>query len=334
MSTDQQITIEVIDTPSENAPSSVEETPSSVEETPSSIETTPSSVEETPSSVEETPSSVETTPSSDETTPSVEDTPSSDETTPSSDETTPSSVEETPSVEDTPSVEETPSIETTPSEEPIVDPRTIPHQITIEYIEPPPNPIVEIMKQHSKIALLVGLNYVDFPEITLKTRIQSMNNAKQILINFYGFVEENILVLIEPSRENVLSMLNIIIGSSSFTNEIIIYYSGYGNGIMKTDLGFCAEPGIIDNLAKQIMPADFAEIGQDELMSLLNQTCCKTVCIMDMCPYGNEEMLLKWSADVNNNIKVITLCESDSHNTNKNQLIQSMLQNYLQIVRD
>ena len=231
---------------------------------------------------------------------------------------------------------EDPVIEDPVIEDPVIeDPQTnpIPYQITIEYIEPEPNPIVELMKQHSKIALLIGLDYVDFPEIALKTRVQSMNNAKQILINFYGFVEENILVLIEPSRENILSMLNTIIGSSSFANEIIIYYSGYGNGIMKTDLGFCAEPGIIDNLAKQFMPADFAEITQDELMALLNSSCCKTVCIMDMCCYGNDEMLLKWSADVNNLVKVITLCESDSHNTNKNQLIQSMLQDYLQIVK-
>ena len=235
---------------------------------------------------------------------------------------------EDPVIED--AVIEDPVIEDPVIEDPRMNP--IPYQITIEYIEPEPNPIVELMKQHSKIALLIGLDYVDFPEIALKTRVQSMNNAKQILINFYGFVEENILVLIEPSRENILSMLNTILGSSCFTNEIIIYYSGYGNGIMKTDLGFCAEPGIIDNLAKQIMPADFAEITQDELMALLNSTCCKTVCIMDMCCYGNEDMLLKWSADVNNLVKVITLCESDSHNTNKNRLIQSMLQDYLQIV--
>jgi len=197
--------------------------------------------------------------------------------------------------------------------------------ITIEIIESPPNPIIELMKQHSKIALLIGLNYVDYPEITLKNRINGINRVKQILINVYGFTEDNILVLIEPLRENVLTMLNTIIGSSSFTTEIIIYYSGYGNGIMKTDVGFCAESGIIDNLAKQIMPADFAEIGHDELTTMLNHSCCKTVCIMDMCPYGNEEMLLKWSVDVNNLVKVITLCESDSHNTNKNQLIQSML---------
>ncbi len=184
------------------------------------------------------------------------------------------------------------------------------------------------MKQHSKIALLIGLNYVDFPEITLKNRIQSMNNAKQILIGAYGFTEENILVLIEPTREKVLTTLNTIIGSSSIINELIIYYSGYGNGIMKTDLGFSAEPGIIDNLSKEIMPADFVEIGQDELTSMLNNSCCKTVCIMDMCPYGNDDMLMKWGADVNNNVKVITLCESDSHNTNKNQLIQMMLKGH------
>ena len=202
----------------------------------------------------------------------------------------------------------------------IVDNASVENYITIEIIESPPNPIVELMKQHSKIALLIGLNYVDFPEITLKNRIKGIDNAKQILINVYGFTEENIMVLIEPSREKVLSTLNTIIGSSNLISELMIYYSGYGNGIMKTDVGFCAETGVIDNLAKQIIPADFAEIGQDEFTSMLNNSCCKTVCIMDMCPYGNEEMLLKWSVDINNLVKVITLCESDSHNTNKYQL--------------
>ena len=220
---------------------------------------------------------------------------------------------------------ENPPLENPPLENPPLETRPLYNQVTIEYIGPPPNPLVELMKQHSKIALLIGLNYVDYPEITLKNRINGINRVKQILINVYGFTEDNILVLIEPLRENVLTMLNTIIGSSGLISELIIYYSGYGNGIMKTDVGFCAESGIIDNLAKQIMPADFAEIGHDELTTMLNNSCCKTVCIMDMCPYGNEEMLLKWSVDVNNLVKVITLCESDSHNTNKNQLIQSML---------
>jgi hypothetical protein len=197
--------------------------------------------------------------------------------------------------------------------------------ITIEIIESTPNPLVELMKQHSKIALLIGLNYTNFPEITLKNRIKVIDNAKQILINAYGFTEENIIVLFEPSREKVLTTLNTILGSTNLINEFIIYYSGYGNGIMKTDVGFCGETGIIDNLAKQIIPMDFEVIGQTELTTMLNNSCCKTVCIMDMCPYGNNNMLLKWGADVNNQVKVITLCESDSHNTNKNEIIQSML---------
>jgi hypothetical protein len=211
-------------------------------------------------------------------------------------------------------------IENPPLENPPLETRPLYNQVTIEIIESPPNPIVELMKQHSKFALLIGLNYVDFPEVTLKNRIKGIDNAKQNLINVYGFTEENILVLIEPCREKVLSTLNTILGSSNLISELMIYYSGYGNGIIKTDAGFYAETGVIDNLAKQIIPADFAEIGQDEFTSMLNNSCCKTVCIMDMCPYGNEEMLLKWSVDINNLVKVITLCESDSHNTNKNQL--------------
>ena len=137
-------------------------------------------------------------------------------------------------------------------------------------------------------------------------------------------------MLIEPNRDTIMTMINTIIGSSILLTEFWIYYSGYGNGIMKTDTGFCEESGVIDNLMKQIMPTDFIEITQDELIPCLNQSCCKTICIMDMCSYG--EMKLKWGADVTNNVKIITLCESDSYNTNKNQLIQTMLQNYLQLV--
>jgi hypothetical protein len=162
------------------------------------------------------------------------------------------------------------------------------------------------MKQHSKIALLIGLNYS-----TLKTRIQCMNNAKQILLTSYNYTEENIIVLTEPSREDLTTTLNSVMGSSVLVTQIIIYYAGYGNGI-KPDLS--KEPGIIDNLAKVMVPADFTQI---DVAQMLAQSCCKTLCIMDMCPYEDEDMPLKWSADIHNHVKVVTLCESDSHNSNK-----------------
>ena len=103
------------------------------------------------------------------------------------------------------SIVENPIAENPPSENPITTETNDVSSITIEIIESLPNPIVELMKQHSKIALLIGLNYVDSPEIALNNRINGMNNAKQILLNVYGFTEDNILVLIEPTREKVLT---------------------------------------------------------------------------------------------------------------------------------
>ena len=202
------------------------------------------------------------------------------------------------------------------------------------------------MKKYSKFALLIGLNYVDYPEIALTNRISIIEKTKQFLINNHGFCEENILILVEPKREDILITLNTIIGSSSFLTEFWIYYSGYGNGIMKNDIWscsesgvmtctseFCSKLGVIDNMTKQMMSSDFMEITQEELNPILTQSCCKTICIMDMCHFGTE-MVLKWGADVNNRVKIITFCESDSYNTNKTTLLKSMLQSYLQIVND
>lgn len=179
--------------------------------------------------------------------------------------------------------------------------------------ESPPNPTVELMKQHSKIALLIGLNYG-----TLQNRITNVNNAKQILINSYSYTEDNIIVLSEPTREELTAMLNSLIGSSSLVNEIIIYYSGYGNGI-NADL--TKEEGVVDNLAKVVVAADLTTI---DISQLIPQSCSKTLCIMDMCPYQDDGMLLKWGVDITGNIKVVTFCESDCINSNKNSLLQQL----------
>jgi hypothetical protein len=174
------------------------------------------------------------------------------------------------------------------------------------------------MKQHSRIALLIGLNYTE-SSAALQNRIQCVNNAKHILTNNYNYTEENIIVLTEPSSDEVLSTLNNVIGSSGLVTEIIIYYAGYGNGINQ-DL--TKEPGIIDNFKKVVVPADFTQI---DITQLLLQSCCKTLCIMDICPYKDEEMPLKWSADISNHVKAVTFCESDSRNSNKNKLLQQMI---------
>ncbi len=220
----------------------------------------------------------------------------------------PTNVEELSNTETPPTnVEETPLQEESP-----INP------LALQTFESIPDPIVELMKQHTRIALLIGLNYTE-SSATLQNRIQCVNNAKQILISDYDYTEENIIVLTEPSREQTLSTLNNVIGSSALVTQIIIYYAGYGNGINQ-DL--TKESGIIDNFKKVIVPADFTQI---DITQLLLQSCCKTLCIMDICPYKDDEMPLKWSAEITNHVKAVTFCESDSYNSNKNKLFKQMI---------
>ena len=49
--------------------------------------------------------------------------------------------------------------------------------------------------------------------------------------------------------------------------------------------------------------------------------CASWICV----PTKTKDMPLKWSADIHNHIKSVTFCESDSHHTNKNKLLQQMI---------
>ena len=49
--------------------------------------------------------------------------------------------------------------------------------------------------------------------------------------------------------------------------------------------------------------------------------CASWICV----PTKTKDMPLKWSADIHNHIKSVIFCESDSHHTNKNKLLQQMI---------
>jgi hypothetical protein len=165
------------------------------------------------------------------------------------------------------------------------------------------DPLITIMQEYKKIALLICP--------------LSNGYAKAELIANHGFCEENI-VFIETgdcNRDNILRKLNTIIGSSNLLTDLWIYYSGYGNRIINSE--------VIDNLMKIIVPSvqDEAPIEQDELVPLLQQSMCNTICVMDMCP--PDEMLLKWGVDTIGQLKIMTF--SESTNTNKFSLIRQLI---------
>jgi hypothetical protein len=160
---------------------------------------------------------------------------------------------------------------------------------------PTVDPLVTIMQEYKKIALLICPLQNDY--------------AKTELIANHGFCDENIILLGtgDCTRANILLKLNTIIGASNILTDFWIYYSGYGNRIINS--------GVIDNLMKIIVPSvtDEAPIEQDELVPLLQQSVCNTICVMDMCP--PTEMSLKWAVDTIGPLKIITF--SESTNTNK-----------------
>jgi len=164
------------------------------------------------------------------------------------------------------------------------------------------DPLVTMMQEYKKIALLICPLQNDY--------------AKAELIANHGFCDENIILLEtgDCTRANILLKLNTIIGSSNLLTDFWIYYSGYGNRIINS--------GVIDNLMKIIVPSvpDEAAIEQDELVPLLQQSACNTICVMDMCP--PTEMLLKWAVDTIGPLKIITF--SESTNTNKFALIRKL----------
>jgi hypothetical protein len=164
------------------------------------------------------------------------------------------------------------------------------------------DPLVTMMQEYKKIALLICPLQNDY--------------AKAELIANHGFCEENIILIEtgECTRANILLKLNTIIGSSNLLTDFWIYYSGYGNRIINS--------GVIDNLMKIIVPSvpDEAPIEQDELVPLLQQSVCNTICVMDMCP--PTEMLLKWAVDTIGPLKIITF--SESTNTNNFALIRKL----------
>jgi len=86
-------------------------------------------------------------------------------------------------------------------------------------------------------ALVIGINYIKTPEIGLNGCCTDAYNTKEMLLNRFGFLNENIIILTddnisvtkESNTSNIENSLNQLVDK---TNEnaklIIIFYSGHG----------------------------------------------------------------------------------------------------------
>ena len=83
-----------------------------------------------------------------------------------------------------------------------------------------------------------------------------------------------------------------------------------------------------DKLTKQMVGSDYEIITNSEILDMLKNTKCRTICVLDMCPFvdgGTTEPssnTLSWGTDIIGNVNIISFAEPDSISSGKLATIQ------------
>ena len=79
--------------------------------------------------------------------------------------------------------------------------------------------------------------------------------------------------------------------------------------------------GQYDKLTKQIVGSDYEIIEQKDIIELLGKSCCRTICVLDMCPFDNDSNIM-WGTDTIGNVNIISFSESDVYSSGKQAMIR------------
>jgi len=168
-------------------------------------------------------------------------------------------------------------------------------------------------KNLGRRALLIGINYINNPEISLNGCIDDIINARNMLIDAYDYDVAEITMLRDdmdngitiPTHSNIISELEKIVSMSAALDEVWVQYSGHGSQINNTG-----------HLGDVIVPVDYETVGfitDDMLFNILKyvDTNCTVVLIFDCCHSGNI-CKFPWTANMqpNNTVKI----ERTTHN--------------------
>ena len=170
-----------------------------------------------------------------------------------------------------------------------------------------------------KKALLIGINYYSLPDIKLNGCIYDIINMRNMLIDAYDYSNNNIIMLrddvsnssAQPTKANIMNALNSLIAQSSSLEEIWIHYSGHGSQLPD----FNKDEAIgYDSI---LVPIDYTTKGfivDDDLLSIIKNSKCRTIILSDSChsgtvfdlPYSYEfQSGNTFSRTLNNKINIV-----------------------------
>jgi hypothetical protein len=146
------------------------------------------------------------------------------------------------------------------------------------------------MTTSTKRALLIGINYLNNPNARLNGCIEDIKNIQNMLIDAYGYANENMVVLRDdipskmPTKQNILLSLQLIASAAAPTDEIWIHYSGHGTQL-RDQTG-----DETDGLDEAIVPVDYPTAGMisdDDLFLIVRAIKCRAFLVFDSCHSGS-----------------------------------------------
>ena len=82
-----------------------------------------------------------------------------------------------------------------------------------------------------------------------------------------------------------------------------------------------------DKLTKQIVGSDYEIIDSNQLLELLGRSHCRTICVLDMCPFDNNSNIM-WGTDIIRNVNIISFSESDVYSSGKRAMIHTITSHF------
>jgi hypothetical protein len=146
-------------------------------------------------------------------------------------------------------------------------------------------------------ALVIGIDYVKTPEIKLNGCCTDAYNTKEMLLNRFGFLNENITILTddniditkESNTVNIDSAFKNLVNKSKDAKFIVVFYSGHGTQT-PDEIGKDFE---IDGKDECWVPSDYKSKGfytDDKLKSLFLdklESNVNVLIISDSCHSGS-----------------------------------------------
>jgi len=158
-----------------------------------------------------------------------------------------------------------------------------------------------------KKALLIGIDYVNTPDVSLRGCINDIIIMRNMLIDAYDYESGDITILrddasdfIIPTKNNILEQINLLANTSKNLEEIWFHYSGHGSQIHFQNSNNNTNSTTFSDV---IIPSNYREEGfilDTDILSALQKIQCRVIMIFDCCHSGSI-CDMPWSFSFSNN---------------------------------